>query len=242
MTETKFLLIRFAPGAAGKMLIACLGTHPEIASWNNTPSTNLEWVKKCYPGDFDSWLDTEPQNPWGLQKYVSAEYERGDKLEHLEIDFPDKWIPIIWHKNYLPAFIKQHHAINIIIDQTSVRWYHKSRWKKQFSVERLDDVYQITQHQHRPNYVVGNFNNQHIVHSTNLYSFIKDNVINYSLKKRFLKAEEQMPGSTILLSDLLCEDGIKNSLGKISLDMGLTTNDWSEAIAIWKYWRSKHAY
>lgn len=242
MTDTKFLLIRFAPGSAGKMLIACLGTHPAIASWNTSTESNLEWAKKCYPGNFDSWLDTEPQNPWGLQKYVSAEYERGDNLEYLEIDFPDKWIPIIWHKNYLASFIKQHHAINIIIDKKSKRWYHRSRWKKQFSVERLSDGYQITQHQHRPKYTVGNFNNQYIVQVKNLYSFIKDNVINYPVKQRFLEIEEQLPGTTILLSELLDEAEFKKSLDKIAMDMGLAKNNWNEAITIWKYWRSKHAY
>ena len=242
MTDTKFLLIRFAPGAAGKILIACLGTHPEIASWNNTTLTNLEWVKKCYPGDFGSWLDTEPQNPWGLQKYVSAEYKRGDELENLEIEFPDQWIPTIWHKNYLASFMKQHHAINIIIDNISARWYHRSRWKKQFTAVCLNGGYQITQHQHRPNYTVGNFNNQYNIQITNLYSFIKDNVINYSIKKRFLKADEQMPGTSILLSELLTEDGFRRSLNKISQDLKVSENDWSEAIAIWKYWRSKHEY
>lgn len=242
MTETKFLLIRFAPGAAGKILIACLGTHPEIASWNNTLSTNLEWIKKCYPGDFKSWLDNEPQNPWGLQKYVSAEYERGDKLERLEIDFPNKWITMIWHKNYIADFMKKYHIVNIIIDKPSVRWYHRSRWRKHFTAKKMNNYYQITQHQHRPTYAVGKFNNQYIVKVINLFSFIKKNVINYPIKQRFLKTEDQMAGTMILLSDLLREDGFKDSLNKISSDLKLASFDWNEAVAIWRHWRSLHEY
>lgn len=238
----KFLLVRFAPGAAGKMLITCLGTHPEIASWNTTNKSDLAWAKECYTGNFDAWLDSEPQTPWQIKKFISAIYPRGDDLESIPIKFPNLWIPIVWQKNYPAKFMKTYQVVNILLDKTSMRWYHKSRWRKQFSIDQVDDKVVVTQHRHRPTYQVGNFNNVYKLEVTNLRKFIKDNVINYYVKHQFLRVEDQIAGTNIFLSELLNEQGLEKSLRRIGNDLRLKEFNWEEAKLIWQYWKKLHNY
>ncbi len=239
---TKFLIIRYAPGAAGKILICLLGCHPEIASWNNSNLSNHNWAKIVFKKDFENWLNREPKNPWNMQQYVSATYSRGDDIDELPIDFSEKWIPITWHKNYLGKFIKKYHTINIIINKSGARWYHRSRWKKHFKVEKNNSNFLIYQQQHRNSYQIQNFNNQYIIEVKNLFSFIKNNVINYKENFNFLTDDDLKPSSNIFLSDLLSWSTTKKSLEKISIDLDLSEFNWEEVKDIWNHWRSMHDY
>ena len=239
--DTKFLLVRFAPGAAGKALVTCLGTHPEIASWNTTSMSELEYAKTRYNGNFDSWLDVEPTNPWNFQKYVSAMYPRGDDLEYLEIDFPNLFIPTLWQKSYTARFMENYFCINIKVDKEALKWYHRSRWQKQFSAEKRGDTYFITQHQHRPSYSVGNFDNQYIIETKNLHAFIRENVINYSYIND-INNSAILPGMVINLSELLHQDRFFESLTRIQKNLNIQAHDWTESMEIWKHWRSLHGY
>lgn len=236
----RFLLIKFPPGAAGKMLVTCLGTHSEIASWNTTNFSELDYAKSRYTGNFDNWLDAEPTNPWKFQKYVSAMYPRGDDIDQLDINFPNLWIPTLWQKTYTARFMQNYFCVNINVDKNSLKWYRKSRWKKQFSVEKNKNTYIITQHQHRPSYAVGNFNNQYKIKTNNLYRFIKENIIDYPIVDHL--NNNALQGVSVNLSDMLYQDSFFKILQKIQKQMNIGKHDWSESIEIWKHWRSLHDY
>ena len=118
----------------------------------------------------------------------------------------------------------------------------ESRWRKQFSIDQVDDKVVVTQHRHRPTYQVGNFNNVYKLEVTNLRKFIKDNVINYYVKHQFLRVEDQIAGTNIFLSELLNEQGLEKSLRRIGNDLRLKEFNWEEAKLIWQYWKKLHNY
>lgn len=239
---TQFLVIRYTPGAAGKLLTSLLSIHPEISSWNRNELDNLTWFKNSFSENLETWMDFEPQNPWNIKDYVSSFYPRGDNLETLPIDFENKWIPVIWHKNYLAKFIKNYHIVTIHIDNKSKKWYHRSRWKKHFKAEIKNKTYKVYQFQHKPNSQVRNFNNKYCVEVNNLFSFIKKNVIDYKDNFNFTNNTTDHLQTNINLSNLLEWESTKKSLEKISKDLNLKEFDWDCVENLWRHWRSCHKY
>ena len=246
MTEnkTKFLLIKFPPGAAGKMLISLLGHHPEIANWNVTDLSNFEWFYKCFQNNLNSWMDHEPQSPWPISYYVSAIYPRGDDLTSLPIDFPQSYyVPIIWHKLYPPKFAKNYKSIVVLVDKQSTNWYYRSRWKKHFICKKQNDQFKIYKLQHRPTYQFGNFENNYIEYTKNLCSFIKQNVVNYDQKIIYSQKKNFLNDDVIInLSDLLNKDKIVDCLNKITSQLKLSDFDWHSVLPLWQHWRNLHNY
>lgn len=246
MTEntTDFLLIKFPPGAAGKMLISLLGHHPQIASWNNTQDSEEVWFKKHFCEQLDNWMNTEPQSPWPISKYVSAMYTRGDNIDNLPIKFPeDVHVPIIWHKLYPPRFAKKYKSIVILVDKQSQKWYHRSRWLKHFNYKEQPVGYKIYKLQHRPTYQFGNFDNQYIEYTGNIFKFLKQNVVNYDQKKIYSN-QDNFDNETVFinLSDLINETNVVNCLNKITKALELNNFNWNSVMPLWTYWRNLHKY
>jgi len=241
---SNFLLVRYAPGSAGKMFIGLLGMHPEIANWNTDSITQIKWFKRHFQKDLSKWLYNEPQNPWQMQKYFSAVYPRGDDLQELPINLPDQWIPVVWQKNYTADFIKNFFSINICIDKQSVKWYHRTRWKKQFSCNKVNNEFEIIQHQHRPSYQVKNFNNQYKITVKSVYTFIKKEIVNYELKKNFLEDSiiNLSPGYNLKLSDLLEWETCKKNLYTLQEQLQLQSYNWNNAKECWHWWKNLHEY
>lgn len=244
MSDTNFLLIKYPPGAAGKMLISLLGHHPQIASWNNTQDTDEVWFKKHFCGHLNNWMDVEPQCPWEISKHVSAMYPRGDELEKLPIEFPDNLlVPINWHKVYPPRFAKKYKSIVIIVDKKSQKWYHRSRWLKHFNCEKQNQGYKIYKLQHRPTYQFGNFNNQYVEYTNNIFDFLKQNVIDYDQKKFFSNQNNFIDETVFInLSSLINEDCVVECFNKITKDLNLNSYDWHTAMPLWRHWRELHNY
>lgn len=244
MHNTNFLLISYAPGAAGKMLISLLGHHPQIASWNNTQDSEEVWFKKHFNGELDNWMNTEPQCPWPISKYVSAMYNRGDEIDTLPIEFPkNKLVPIIWHKLYPPKFAKKYKSIVILVDKKSKKWYHRSRWFKHFNYEKQPIGYKIYKLQHRPTYQFGNFDNQYIEYTDNIFSFIKENVFEYD-QLRVYSDQNNFDKKNVFinLSDLLYKDRIIECLENMTEQLDLDKFNWNSVMPLWQHWRNLHNY
>jgi len=244
MSDTNFLLIKFPPGAAGKMLISLLGYHPQIASWNNTQDSEEVWFKKHFNGELNNWMNTEPQSPWPISEYVSAMYTRGDETDNLPIQFPKNvFVPIIWHKLYPPKFAKKYKSVVILVDKKSRKWYHRSRWLKHFNYEKQAQGYKIYKLQHRPTYQFGNFDNQYIEYTDNIFSFLKQNVINYDQKKIY-SSQSNFSNETVFinLSDLLENNSAIECLNKITQNLNLDTFNWNSVMPLWQHWRNLHKY
>ena len=242
--KTNFLLIKFPPGAAGKMLISLLGYHPEIQSWNNTNLSCHDWFYKCFQDNLESWMENEPQSPWPISRYVSAMYPRGDELTSLPIDFPQaSYVPVVWHKLYPPNFVKDFKSVVILVDQQSTNWYHRSRWKKHFICEKQHNQFKIYKLQHRPSYQFGNFENNYVEYTKHLCSFIKKNVVNYDQKIIYSQKRNFLNDDVVInLSELLDEGKIINCLNKITKQIKLSNFDWSLVLPLWQHWRNLHNY
>jgi hypothetical protein len=242
--KTNFLLIKYPPGAAGKMLVALLGNHPQIASWNKTQDSEEIWFKKHFHGQLNNWMNTEPQCPWPISCYVSSLYPRGDELTSLPINFPKNlYVPILWHKLYPPNFAKNFKSIVILVDKDSKKWFRRSRWKKHFNCEIENNLYKIYNMQHLPSVQIKNFNNSYIEYTDNLFGFIKEKVFRYdqleiySSKKNFYNENV-----FITLTDLIHEDSIIKCLDKITKELNLNSYNWNTVLPLWQHWRNLHNY
>ena len=239
----KWLLIRYAPGSAGRMLASLLSTHPEIASWNNTDYDDLLWFKNCYPGNFDKWMVDEPYDSWKLNQYISAKYPRGDNLDSLPITLPQMWLPFVWHKEYVAKFMTNYFTINIELDPPSHRWYHKSRWKKNFRCKKTATGYTVYNLSHAPNpniQLQQKFDNQYEINIENLHGWLKHNIINAQEKQKFLGNNNIKPGVAVKLSDLLVDP--RPVLHNIANQLCIDKHNWDVAYQMWVHWKKLHNY
>lgn len=244
MTSLNFLLIKFTPAAAGKLLISLLGNHPQIASWNNTQDSEETWFKKHFVEDLNNWTNTEPQSPWPVSRYVSSLYPRGDELTSLPIDFPKNlYVPVIWHKLYPPRFAKKFKSIVILVDKDSKKWFRRSRWKKHFNCEIENNRYKIYNMQHRPQIQIKNFDNTYIEYTNNLFGFIKERVFNYDQLEIYSDKNNFYNEDVFInLSDLINEDLLIDCLNKITEELNLDSYNWNTVMPLWKHWRGLHNY
>ena len=243
---TKWLVVHYAPGAAGRLLICYLGTHPQIASFNQSEQSHIDWFKSTYDVElkysFRNWTNLEPYEPWGIKKYVSSKYPRGDNIDSVAIDLPNKWIPLVWHKDYTAKFMKRYYAVNIVNDPDSLTWFHKSVWRKLFHAIKNDKGYLIYDQSHRPKDAMTiKFDNQYELQVKNLHTFIKERIINNPDNIKFRKKNRFAQGIDINLTDLSSSNP-KPMLDKIVADMGLDKFDWHEAQQMWSHWQSLHDY
>ena len=244
MTDTNFLLIKFPPGAAGKMLISLLSQHPQIASWNNSTDSDEVWFKKHFDGQLANWVHNEPQCPWPISRYVSSLYPRGDELTTLPINFPaNLYVPILWHKLYPPNFAKNFKSIVILVDKDSKKWFRRSRWKKHFNCKIENNLYKIYNMQHLPSAQIKNFNNTHIEYTDNLISFIKERVFGYD-QLEIYSDKSNFYNETVFinLSDLIFKDRIIGCLERITEDLNLNSHNWDTVMPLWQHWRNLHNY
>jgi hypothetical protein len=238
----KFLVVRYPPGGAGKMLCALLGFHPDIQSWNNTEQSDSEWFKSSFTSDFDSWLDNEPKNCYSINQYYSATYTRGDDLSNLPINFADLWIPLHTHKFNIPNWMQHYQIITIMLDQPSLKWFYKSKWRKRYSARKIDDGYEITQQEHRDSYKIAGFESQNLykVKTNSLYRFIRNNIIEDNFTHLFKNPPVGKNDIVIPLSELLEYKSIIDNLQKIANTLQIIPYENLENI--YNHWRNLHDY
>jgi hypothetical protein len=155
MKQPKFLVIRYPHGAAGKFLVSCLMAHPSIAHFDHDVQNNKNfanhytWFTSKFQSKLHKWIEVEPKpnDAWNLH-FVSNTYDRGNDLRHqqfLELcrqhatDYfwqcvdQDLYIPVVWHKIFVPEYYRHHAIVSIVLDQESQKWYHRALWYKHFN-------------------------------------------------------------------------------------------------------------
>jgi hypothetical protein len=181
----KFLVIRFAPGAAGNMLTSMIQCSPEVAHWDEQqesikPNNNwLAYFESCFPREINKWLYYEPigQLNWGTRNIFSAKYPRGNNFtvdEFLEQEKiycnqyyhqqknQKKYLPVFWHKEIMPEYFINSKSICIELDQPALRWYNHAVYKKHYRIINLSRDKRCTVEilQNRPQIVLPQYRGQ----------------------------------------------------------------------------------
>lgn len=153
----KFLILRFAPGAAGNMLAGFLQCSPEVAHWDPTQQLqkpNNSWAhyfQQVFTSDLSRWVYNEPsaQLQWGTRKIFSAKYPRGNDISlktFLELEQSqctlyyhqqkksNRYLPIFWHKQIMPEYFQNSRSLIIKIDNSSLRWFDHAVFYKHYNI------------------------------------------------------------------------------------------------------------
>jgi hypothetical protein len=230
---TKFLILRFAPGAAGNLVSSILQCSPEVAHWDPTQelqkSNNnwLDYFKKIFPTDISQWIYHEPigQLNWGTREIFSAKYERGNNLtqtefENLEIIHCtkyyheqkklDRYLPIFWHKEHMPSYFANSRAITVHLDSKSLRWFDHAVYKKHYRIiKNTSDCITVQRLENRPEIVIKQFQGQVEFESQwpSFRSFVKECILENPFRLQYSQTERMplwpIPCQTISLSNIL---------------------------------------
>jgi hypothetical protein len=214
MKLPKIFIIRFCPGAAGKIIASLLQTSNEIAVWDHELQSHkntdkfekhfLNYIDKKFPIDFSTHLLNEPDPILPMTDYYSASYSRGNSFTAEQF--------INWHKNddyfkyltennlYLsfglnkkevPLFCANAKILNVSIDGlTAKKFLHRARYKKHFIVDNKKVIHLQHHPDHCPPYRKQNAikfysKNKPIKNIDNLVTFFKKEIINHEHVKRF---------------------------------------------------------
>lgn len=162
----RFLILRFAPGAAGNMISSLLQCSPEITHWDpdcqsKKPQVNwLEYFQRVFPDDMKKWVYHEPVSKlsWGTREIFSAKYPRGDDLgtdEFLDREAAScnkfyhenkragRYLPIFWHKPNMASYFVNSKCVIISLDRASLRWFDHAVYHKHHNI-LSHDPHQIT--------------------------------------------------------------------------------------------------
>lgn len=233
MQLPKFLIIRFAPGAAGNLLASILQCSPEIAHWNvvqqsQKPNNNwIDYFQQIFPAELGRWLYHEPigQLNWGTRKIFSAKYPRGNNLsidnflKQEQIHCNDyyhqqknsnQYLPIFWHKQHMPEYFSNSKSITIQLDKESVRWFDRAVYHKHYSVKKTDaPLVKVKLLENRTEIVLPEFKDSVDFEKTynSFRQFVEKHIHSNPFKKQFLEenlvSSWSIPNKTINLSTIL---------------------------------------
>jgi hypothetical protein len=270
MIDPKFLIVRYANGAAGKFLTTLLMSSESVAHFdpeveqNKTAEACLTYAQGHFVPNTKEWLKYEPKHneAWNLH-HISSNYLRGEELSNTEflqvtkqnateyfwkcVD-QQKLISVAWHKLSVPEFFKSAKFITIILDDASIKWYHRARWYKEYGIK--DGLIHIKQHD--PSYNNSNlkvyydrYHNPYQV-DQHPYSFIKENIINSETKKLFknqqLFADQPVSQEFINLSSILDLDQCIESVNRICKNFGLGPIHTDIIVNNHRHWISCHNF
>jgi hypothetical protein len=203
------IFVRYAPGACGTFLLTLLSTAPQAACWdpqiqelknsNNFAQHFLKWFEKKFTHDLQNHLKHEPHHPYKID-FFSAKHPRGNNIDQAEFiellkqrnDLllldniqQNKNTLLRLNKSVVPDWGCGNPVVNIVIDHSSKKWLHRTRWTKLFG--HHDDSF-ILKEEH-PDFLKAknynlNFGNQYQVHDTAL-SFYKKYVVNDPVVQMF---------------------------------------------------------
>ena len=231
MTLPKFLIFRFAPGAAGNFVSSMLQCSPEVAHMSskeqsNKPNNNwIQYFKTVFHNDLANWTHKEPSSVynWGTKNIFSQKFDRGDDLTvgkflKLEEEYCTEYyhrakdtglfIPIFWHKNHMPKYFANSITVTIDIDNKfAQRWFHRARYNKHYNVRANKHGIEVDIMENRPNYQVEGFDNPIWKQYSNLYNFVRQEIIKDTVRQNFIGLQNvqawHIPNITINLSDIL---------------------------------------
>lgn len=224
----KFVIVRFAPGSAGKFCSILLQLSPQVNAWDPeldqfkyNPTKVLDYFKSKFTRNFRDWQKNEPEIPYQTQ-FVSNRFSRGDDighdqaLEHLKNDDyfnshyqNSKKIILISNKSRVPDWIHQRSDIvNIYIDTIAIKkWVQKARYFKLF-LQVAENQFILKQehpdycNQHRAP-LARQFQNQHTYYGTKC-SFLKNIVLKDPYTKLFTNYDNIIKDTTNLTVDQHC--------------------------------------
>ena len=266
----KFLMVNYAPGAAGKFLTSLLMSSPSLAHFDPEVEHNkstrhcVEYIQKHFPRDITEWIIKEP-NPrtaWNLH-FFSSKYPRGDNLtiaeffnlskEHATDYFcqsvnQQKIIPSVWHKVTIPEFLADSMFVTIIIDPLSTKWYHRALWNKAYGYQNgrihiKENDPALTPIPYMSQYFQ-KFNNP-IYSDEKFFTFIKNNIINSNFKKTFMFCENFQQSKTqefVLLSELLTYSSCYNAVTRICEKFNLEKVPDTVILKGHQHWMSCHKF
>lgn len=234
----KYLVIRFAPGAAGNMLSSLLQCSPEVAHWDQSQQETkpknqwLDYFQQVFPTEIDKWMYHEPigRLQWGTRNIFSAKYPRGNdlsvteflKLEqiHCNVYYHQqksmrKYLPVFWHKPNLPSYFENSRAILIRLDSSSRRWFDHAVYHKHHKIVRAGkDGVSIQLLENRPDIVIKQFKHNAEFEKTwpTFRSFVQERIVDNPFRSQYQHPESMpewpIPNLMVDLSELLCKQKI----------------------------------
>lgn len=266
MQHPKFIVVRFAPGAAGKFLSTLLMGSNDVAHYDPNVTTleeKIAYFKASFPPDLSQWLLTEPSDKatWGTT-FISNKHERGNNLSMQEfIDLAathctplyhkavndDKYIVVVWHKNVIPEYFANSKIITIAIDDNSKKWFHRALWYKHF--EKVGNKIHLKTNDPKCikkeiRDILASFNVPAYVEES-FCSFVKNNVIKSDLTLLFsnvIKLQEVKNDVIIQLSSLLYEEHCVATVRHIASVLKIAPIDEIYIRESFRYWRNLHDF
>lgn len=214
MQLPKIFIVRFCPGAAGKIIASLLQTSREIAIWDHelqslkgTSQFNnlfLEYINRRFSNDSSTHLLNEPEPLLKMTDYYSASYNRGNDVTakqfynyHCNDNYfnylknNNLYLSFTSNKKELPVFCKNAKILNVSIDSLSAKKFlHRARFKKYFIIDNK----KVTFLQHHPDHCPPyrkqqaiNFYNENkpVREIDNWYSFAKKEITDHEHVRRF---------------------------------------------------------
>lgn len=270
MKQPKFLVVRYPHGAAGKFLASLLMAHPSIAHFDPNVQNNknfvnhYEWFTAKFKPKLHEWLKAEPKpnDAWNLH-FISNSYERGNNLryqqflelcqEHATDYFwrcvdQDLYIPVVWHKIFVPEYYRHCAIVSIVLDRESRKWYHRALWYKHFDF--ADNKLEIKSHNAINNSL--NMKKYYDLHQNDQFQngsflhLVKKYVINSHWISNFDdRRHMQDPGLNqifIELSELLDQDRCYRTTTKICDHLGILVLDRDNFLRCHQHWKKCHDF
>lgn len=260
-----FLLIRFAPGSAGRFLATMLMGSDSIAHFDPkvlTLADKIDYIKCSFTKDLASWLKTEPNDKeaWNIN-FVSNKYPRGQDLtveqftelsqQHCTSHYhrsvaEGKIIIIPWNKLNIPSFYEGD-LVSIFLDQKSRRWFHRSLWYKHYG--KKDGYIHLKENDpacHRQHQIglVSKFNNP-VIFKDDCRNFARTMIMDSQFVRQFSDMQSLMMvknHNVIELSNLLEETRFLAVIKTLVRDLGLKDIDEWYLKEGFAHWKSCHGY
>ena len=162
MSQSPFIVVRYAPGSAGRIISTILQLSDSVASWNTSLGKNnfstenyTSYLITSFPEAPEQHLRSEPDLPY-YSDFYSGTYERGENssfkqyLQHqedtgCEYFFENLrqrlYVNLILHKSKIPMFMQGSHMINIIIDTpAALELSQKLLWCKHYQIVNQSEI------------------------------------------------------------------------------------------------------
>jgi len=261
-------MVQYAPGSAGKFLTSLLMCSPSLAHFNPTVEIDktadrcIDYIQNHFSPNLAQWVSKEPNhgNAWNLH-FISSKYPRGDDLSMEQIvkqsarDATEhfcnsvnqnKFIPSIWNKPNIPAFLESSKFVTIIIDPLSLKWYHRAVWHKLYGWKDGNIHLKANDPSLNPAMAIyfQKFNNP-LTTNENFFSFVKREILNSPVKIPFLTQHNfshHSMQSFVNLSDLLNFNSCVNAIDRICNELDILPIPISIITRGHRHWSSCHTF
>ena len=162
MFKSPFVVVRYAPGSAGRVISVMLQLSSAISSWNTLFNKNefsnkdyTDYLINSFPKDSVKHLRAEPDLPY-YSDFYSGTYTRGEDVsfeqycnyqKQAECNYffknldQQQYVNLILHKSKIPLFMQGSHVVNIIIDTpAALELSQKLLWCKHYQVLNEKEV------------------------------------------------------------------------------------------------------